>query len=244
MTPKSVVLVALLSLALPAGAAAQVDSPYHPEEFTGGDGGTYIKVGLSHWQGDIFSGRSLTQWNGDPFGADYRLTSIGVEVETYFDRPRLLLFSGWAVGYRKDAIGQMDSGHMVHGSAFRTFDLKIFQVRGGGGMEWGVPSLNFDTTEFDYRADGALRYNHTYPVKNVDVPGVGTRKDGVLYPFLEGSLVQRFGPLLVEGGMRLSFVRFQFDTYEVGADDRLVHGFSSRRVLMPMLFLDVGLRAF
>jgi hypothetical protein len=243
MTPFRLGLVVFLLLWLPAGVAAQDASPYQLTDTSGGDGGTYLKVGLAHWQGDIFSERSLTQWNGDPFGVDYRLTSIRVGIENYFDRRHLLL-SGWAIGYRKDSIGQMDSGHMLNGGVFGSLDVKAFAVRLGGGLEWGVPSLNFDTSEFDYRTDGALRYSHTYPVKNVDVPGVGTTRDGALYPFLEGSIVERLGPLLLEGGMRVNFVRFQFDTYEVDSNDQITYGLSSRRVLMPMLFLDVGFRVF
>jgi hypothetical protein len=34
-----------------------------------------VKLGLAHWQGDIFSESALTQWNVDLFGADYSLTS-------------------------------------------------------------------------------------------------------------------------------------------------------------------------
>ena len=228
---------------LPASVAAQGASPQVPPD-TGADGsgGTYLKVGLAYWQGDIFSARSLTQWNGNPFGSDYNLTSAEVEIETYFDQP--LFLSGWSIGYRKDALRRIDSGHMLHGSVFRSVNVRAFELRAGGGMEWGVPSLNFDTTEFDYRADGALRYNRTYPAKNVDVPCVGTTKDGALYPFVELSLVQRSGRLLLEGGMRVNIVGFQFDTYEVNLDDRITYDFSGKRVLMPMLFVDLGFRLF
>jgi hypothetical protein len=241
MTPGHIVLTATLLLGLPAGLNAQDVSSRAPDE--PGKGGTYLKLGLAYWQGDIFGSNSLTRWNGRPFGSDYKLTSAKVEIETHFDR-HYLLFSGWSIGYRKDALGEPDSGHMVHAGAFRTLNVKAFALRAGGGIEWGVPSLNFDTTEFDYRADGALRYNHTYPVKNTDVPGIGTTKDAALYPFIEGSVVQRIGPLLLEGGMRVNLVRFHFDTYGVDLNDRITHTFSSRRVLMPVLFVDVGLRMF
>jgi hypothetical protein len=241
MTPRRIALIATLLFGLPAGVGAQDASsqgPVGPSE-----GGTYVKIGLAHWQGDIFSGQSLTRWNGSPFGSDYKLTSLEIEIETYFSRTRLLL-SGWSIGYRKDALGRRDSGHVVHASAFRSFDLRAFELRAGGGLEWGVPSLNFDTTTFDYRADGALRYSHTYPVKNADVPGLGTTKDGALYPFVEASVVERIGPLLFEGGMRVNLVRFQFDTYQVDLNDHVAYRFSNRRVLMPMLFVDVGFRVF
>jgi hypothetical protein len=242
---QALTLTVSLLLALPAGAAAQNTAPYRPVAAGGGggEGGTYLKAGLAHWQGNIFSSNSLTHWNGDPFGADYKLTSVGVGFETWFDHRRLLL-SGWSIGYRKDDIDQKVSGHMIHGGVFGSLNAKVFQVRMGGGVEWGSPSLNFDTSTFDYRADGAVRYNHTYPAKNADVPGLGTRKNGALYPYLEGSIVERVGPFLFEGGMRVNFVRFQFDSYQVDAKDRITYAFNSKRVLMPMIFLDVGFRMF
>ena len=234
--------IALL-VGLPVHLAAQDFSTPVPVDTASGDHGTYLKTGIAYWQGNIFQGNSLTRWNGRPFGADYNLTSAEVEIETYFSRSHLLL-SGWSIGYRKDALERIDSGHMLSVSGFRTVNVKVFEVRAGGGMEWGIPSLNFDSTTFDRRADGAIRYNHTYPVKNVNVPGIGTKKDGAFYPFLELSLVQRPGRLLLEGGMRVNIVRFQFDTYEVEIDDQITHGFSSRRTLMPMLFVDIGFKLF
>lgn len=236
----STVATAALGQELPRPAEP---APPAPIDDGGGHGGTYLKVGLAHWQGDIFNPRSLTQWNGSPFGADYKLTSLDVEIETYFDRP-LLFVTGWSVGYRKDAIPEADSGHMLYGGLFTSVNIRAFEVRAGAGLEWGIPSLNFDTTDFDYRSDGALRYTHIYPAKNVDVPGVGTTKDGAHYPFLELSVLQRPGRLLLEAGMRVNIVRFQFDSYEVGPADQITYGFSDKRVLMPLLFVDVGLKLF
>lgn len=249
MTTRRLAMTLSILLACSTVAAGQ-DFPYPaqpappaPIDGGGGHGGTYFKLGLAHWQGDVFSSRALTHWNGNLFGSDYDLTSLDVEVETYFDHP-ILFLTGWSIGYRKDAINNADSGHMLYGGAFTSVNIKAFELRAGAGLEWGIPSLNFDTTEFDYRSDGALRYTHIYPAKNVDVPGVGTTKDGVHYPFLEASVVQRPGALLLEAGMRVNIVRFQFDSYEVGLDDRIAYGFSDERVLMPMLFVNVGLKLF
>ena len=44
--------------------------------------------------------------------------------------------------------------------------------------------------------------------------------------------------------MRVNIVGFQFDTYDVDLNDRITYAFSSKRVLMPMLFVDVGLKLF
>ena len=35
--------------------------------------GSYLKVGLAHWQGDISSEGRLTHWNVDLFGANYNV---------------------------------------------------------------------------------------------------------------------------------------------------------------------------
>jgi hypothetical protein len=226
-------------VALPASALAQQAAG---ERAGGRKPGTYLKLGLAHWQGNIFSEGALTQWTVDLFGASYDLTSVNVEVETYFRRPRLL--SGFSLGYRKDAVQYIDSGHMLSATLFRDVDFKVAALKAGGGVEWGLPSLNFDQTEFDFRSDGTVRYRHTHPGRNAYIPFVGTRSDGALYPFAELSVVQRPAGLLVEAGMRVSFIRFHFDDYEVSPADEVTHAFADRRVRVPYLFLNVGLRLF
>ena len=178
MTLRRLALVSTLVLVLPASLAAQ--QPRQADSPGQGGGGTYLKLGLAHWQRNIFGSRSLTRWRGNLFGSDFDLTSAALEIETYFDRPHLQL-SGWSLGYRKDALRYSDSGHMVHAGLFRSFNLAVFELRTSGGVEWGVPSLNFDTTVFDDRDDGIVRYNHVFPVKNADIPFIGTKKDGAVY---------------------------------------------------------------
>jgi len=234
-------IVALASLlALPTSALAQ---PAPADDARSGrKPGTYVKMGLAHWQGDIFSESSLTQWNVDLFGAEYNLTSLNVEVETYFRGA--FLISGFSIGYRKDAIRYTDSGHMVSGTLFRDLDLKVLALKVGGGVEWGLPSLNFDQTEFDVAADGTVRYRHTYPGRNTYVPFVGTKSDGAVYPFFEVSVVQRPGALLFEAGMRTNFIQFHFDDYEVRHGDQVTRAFAERRVVVPYLFANIGVRLF
>jgi hypothetical protein len=233
------VLALAVCVALPASALAQQAAG---ERSGGRKPGTYLKLGLAHWQGNIFSEGALTHWTVDLFGASYDLTSVNVEVETYFRRPRLL--SGFSLGYRKDAVQYIDSGHMLSATLFRDVDFKIAALKAGGGVEWGLPSLNFDQTEFDFRADGTVRYRHIHPGRNAYVPFVGTRSDGALYPFAELSVVQRPAGLLVEAGMRVSFIQFHFDDYEVSPADEVTHAFGERRMRVPYLFLNVGLRLF
>jgi hypothetical protein len=204
--------------------------------------GTYLKTGLAHWQGDIFSEGRLTQWNVDLFGAKYNLTSVNVEVERYFGRS--FLISGFSIGYRKDALQYIESGHMINAMLFGDVDLKVVALKAGGGVEWGVPSLNFDTTEFEQAGDGTLRYRHTYPRRNASVPFVGTSEDGALYPFASFSAVQRPGGLLFEAGVRVNFMRFHFDDFEVGPNGESRSAFDESRVVVPYLFVNIGFRLF
>jgi hypothetical protein len=133
---------------------------------------------------------------------------------------------------------------MFNVTLFRDVDFKLFALKAGGGMEWGMPSLNFDRTEFGVARDGMVRYRHTHPDRNADVPFIGTTTDGALYPFVEVSAVQRPGVLLAEAGMRINIIGFNFDDYEVSAADRVTHSFRQQRVLVPYLFVNLGLRMF
>jgi hypothetical protein len=232
--------VLVACVVLPVNALAQ--QPPRGDSGRDRKAATYFKVGLAHWQGNIFSEGSLTQWNVDLFGAKYNLTSLNVEVETYFNGTFLL--SGFSLGYRKDAVRYPDSGHMLSGTLFRDLDLQVAALKAGGGIEWGMPSLNFDQTEFDFAGDGTVRYRHTYPGRNAYVPFVGTRTDGALYPFVELGIVQRPGSVLLEAGMRINIIRFHFDDYEVSPADEVTHAFSQRRVLVPYLFVNLGIRLF
>ena len=132
---------------------------------------------------------------------------------------------------------------MLSATLFHDFDLKAIAIKAGGGAEWGVPALTFDQTEFDTAADGTVRYRHTYPGRNSYVP-VGARRNGVLYPFLVLSAVQRPGPLLFEIGMRVSLITFHFDDYEVRSGDQVTRAFEERVVMVPYLFANFGLRLF
>ena len=233
-------LAVAASMLLPLAVEAQTP-PAGPE--TSRKTGTYVNLGLAHWQGNIFSEGALTQWDVDLFDAGYNLTSINVEVESYFGETFLQL-SGFSIGYRKDVIRRADSGHMFSAAVFRDMDVKVLAVKVGGGMEWGMPSLNFDRTEFGVGVDGTVRYRHTHPDRNADVPLIGTRTDGAHYPFVELSVVQRPWALLTEFGVRINVIGFNFDDYEVSAGDRVAYSFTRERVLVPYLFANFGVRLF
>jgi hypothetical protein len=207
----------------------------------GGKPGGYLKAGLAYWQGNVLSEGALTSWNFDLFGAESDLTSANVEIEAYLGRH--LIVPGFTIGYRKDAIRTREAGHLVYGALFAAADLKLLMIKAGGGGEWGVPSMAFDQTVFTTLADGTVRYRHSYPTRNAQVP-VGTRSNGVLYPFAVLSVVTRPGPFLLEVGMRVNLVGFSFDDYEVRPGDRVTRTFTERRVAMPLLFANVGFKLF
>ena len=235
-------LVAVVSCMLaPAAALAQYRpmAVEEPDSGAGGKRGVYIKVGLSYWQGDIFSESSLTQWNVDLFRADYDLTGVNVEIDAYLGNG--LIVPGFSLGYRKDDIRSREAGHMLSAALFAGIGLKLLMIKAGGGAEWGVPAMTFDQTEFAYAADGTVRYRHTYPSRNSEVP-VGTRSNGALYPFGIVSAVVRPGPFLFEVGMRVNLIGFRFDDYEVSPGDQMTRAFAERRVRMPLLFANIGIK--
>jgi hypothetical protein len=148
------------------------------------------------------------------------------------------------LGYRKDVVRQVDSGHMFNVTMFRDVDFKVFALKAGGGLEWGMPSLTFDRTKFEFARDGGVRYRHTHPDRNADVPFVGTTTDGLVYPFVELSAVQRPWIFLVEAGIRINIIGFNFDDYEVTAADQLTYVSTRKSMKVPYLFMNFGLRMF
>ena len=81
-------------------------------------------------------------------------------------------------------------------------------------------------------------------LRNVDVPFIGTTTDGALYPFIELSAIQRPGPFLVEAGLRINRIGFHFDDYEVSTADEVTVVFDRKKVLVPYLFVNIGIRMF
>jgi hypothetical protein len=243
MTRRSTRLIAAAPILFICCLSAPLHGQSVQQDTAGGrKAGTYFVAGIAHWQGNIFSRSSLTDWNLDLFGADYNLTSINLNVESYFRKA--FLISGVSLGYRKDVIWRIDSGHMFSVSVLRDIDCKLFALKVAGGGEWGIPSLNFDQTKFDVADDGTIRYRHTYPARNADIPFVHTARDGVLYPFVELSAVQRPGIFLLEAGVRLNFMPFNFDDYEITAQDVVQSSFQQRNILVPYLFVNLGFRMF
>lgn len=233
-------LALVVCLSLPAGIWAQSsDTTINGRRKSG----TYLQTGIAHGQADVFKRSSLTQWDVNLFGTNYDLVSAKLEFESYFG-DTLLQLSGFSIGYRKDGLRRAESGHMFSGSVFRDFDVKVFAIKVSGGLEWGLPSLNFDQTEFAFTDDGTVRYRHTYIHRNADVPLLGTASDGTVYPFIELSIVQRPSFLLFETGMRVGITRFNVDDFEIRPTGQLLQTLARTRVLVPYLFADFGIRLF
>ncbi len=233
-------MLSLIILFTLSGIADAQDSPAKPEETPSSDSATYLKIGLARWRGDVSSNNVFTNWRSGPSGPEYK--SIGLEIETYFDKNHLQL-SGWSLGYRKDDIRYAELGHMFSGKAFRTFGLKGLELKSAAGIEWGMPSLSFDKTNFSYAEDGTVSYKHIYPYRNSNIPFAGTTKDGAIYPFMEFSAQRRTRAFLVEGGMRVNIIRFGFDDYSI-KNDIITYNLRDKRTLVPYLFINFGLKMF
>lgn len=192
--------------------------------------GTYVKFGIVHSQGSI-------EW------ADYVLNGFSIEVENHFEDKHLGL-SGWSVGYRKDDFKYAEFGHMLNFDTFRVYNLKVGKIRGdikfGGGIEWGMPAHKFSHTKFNNGTGADISYSHVFLNTNSNIPGVGTRNDGVLYPFAKLSLARRSRSLFLEGGMRLSIMKFGIDEYSVSSD-KLIVVTRDRRMTIPSVFVSIGL---
>lgn len=188
---------------------------------------TYIKAGFNHWKGKV--------WN---FG--YNFNGVNVDIETYFNTTHLQL-SGWSIGYRKDDLRYSDSGHVLNFKVFRTFDLKVVDAKISGGGEWGMPAFLLDMTRFENNRGDLIRYRHVYPVRNSNVPYIGTMHDGVSYPFGDASLLKRKSIFLIEGGVRGSWIRYGNDGYSI-KNDIPTYYFYEKRVPLITLFVNIGLK--
>lgn len=188
--------------------------------------GTYIKLGLVHSQGKI-------EW------ADYVLNGLSVEVETYFEDNHLGL-SGWSLGYRKEDFQHSEFGHLLSADVFRTESIKIADFKFGGGVEWGMPSNGFSRTKFNSQTDSDISYSHVFLNRNSNIPRMGTKRDGTLYPFMKFSLVKRNKFFILEGGTRISIMKFGIDEYSVSGNNfRAV--MRDRRIAIPSVFISIGL---
>lgn len=230
---KTLCLVAILMLLVPAqklGAqerAGDGESNTAKEKKKKSDHNhqTFLKIGLVHTGSEIE-------------GFNVAVNGLSIDLETYFNKNHLG-FSGWFVGYRKDDIRRADLGHLLNSGIFREADVPVVDLKFGGGIEWGMPSLDFSKTRFGYEGGDLVYYEHLFLKHNSGVPKLGPSKDAVLYPFLELSVLKRWTWFLAEGGARWNLQKFGLDKYRLDGDD--VTFVSSNRIRMvPALFIKIG----
>lgn len=190
---------------------------------------TYLKFGLTHWQGDTY-------------GFVYNLNGLNVEIEHYFSSNHLFL-SGWSIGYRKDGVQMVETGQMLNLKVFRNFDLKWLEVKTGGGADWGSPSLMFDKTKFDQLTTTVINYAHVYPIRNSNIIFIGTSTDGILYPFLDLTVAKRMGPFIVEAGSRANIIRFGKDNYHIVNNFIELDSHNEKKIIQTV-FVNFGLKLF
>lgn len=186
---------------------------------------TYLKSGLVH-TGSEMEGFNIV------------VNGLSVDLETYFNKNHVGL-SGWFVGYRKDDIRFIDFGHLLNGGVFRTVGTPVVDLKVGGGLEWGIISPNFSKTRFNYNNGMLVSYEHLFPHRNTDIPGVGPSHDSAMYPFVEMGFMKKWRLFLVETGVRGSIMRFGFDRYYLDGDN-LSFVSSDKRRIIPSVFVKFG----
>lgn len=184
---------------------------------------TYIESGFSHIQGDV-----------EEF--EYNISGLTVDVETFFNGSHIGL-SGWSIGYRKDDLRYAEFGHMLNGKVFRTFNVKIFEFKAAGGVEWGMPTNRFDKTKFLYKKGEAISYKHIHLDRNSNIPGVGVSQDGSIYSFFELGAAKRYKSWIFQGGIKGSMMNFGIEEFELPYNVNV----RKKRVIVPYGFVSVGI---
>ncbi|OGN07901.1 MAG: hypothetical protein A2750_00395 [Candidatus Yanofskybacteria bacterium RIFCSPHIGHO2_01_FULL_45_42] len=185
----------------------------------------FVKLGLVRTESKIESFRSAV--NG-----------ISVDLETYFNKRHFWL-SGWSVGYKKDDIQFSNFGHLINGSVFGTVGVGVADIKFSGGVEWGMPSANFNKTRFHYGESGLMSYEHLFLQKNSNIPELEPSEDALLYPFAEIVLLKKGKRFLVEAGIRGNIQKFGLDSYFLNGDD-LIFVSSSKTIIVPSVFIKFG----
>ncbi|MBI2064690.1 MAG: hypothetical protein HYT62_01410 [Candidatus Yanofskybacteria bacterium] len=216
---KSLALVIAILLSLcPKALAQAVEEKKHNHD-------TYMEASILHAEGKLE-------------GAKHNINCLAIDLETYFNGSHAGL-SGWSVGYRKDDLRYSDFGHALNFKLFRTIPLVAFDLKASVGVELGVPSLKFEKTHFAYDKKGKLvTYRNVFLERNLDIPWVGTKNDGAIYPFFEVGAVKRHKFFLTQVGVRGNVLKFGVDKYD------LANGYyepSGRRIIVPYGFVGVGI---
>lgn len=201
-----------------ASAQQSSSSPGHKHQ-------TYIEAGISHSQGEVL-------------GSDYLVNDLSIEIETYFNSLHWQL-SGWGIGYRKDDLRYSDFGHMLYFKLFREVRFPFVSAKTSAGVEWGMPTINFDRTKFVYNNGLLESYSQVSLVRNSNVPFTGSDRDAAMYPIMEVSAVKRNKYFVVEAGARWNVMEFKKGEY-VLVGDRVESKLSKEWKAIPYLFMNIG----
>ena len=111
--------------------------------------------------------------------------------------------------------------------------------KASAGVEWGVPNLQFEKTQFVYDGDGkVLRYKHVSLERNTNIPRVATETGGMIYPFFEAGLVKRYKFILTQVGVRGNILKFRVDKYDLVSES---YEPSQRTIVVPSVFVGIGI---
>jgi hypothetical protein len=186
---------------------------------------TYLKGGLVHTESEME-------------GFNIVVNGPSVDLETYFNKHHAGL-SGWFIGYRKDDLRYSDFGHVLNAGVFSTVGTPAVELKFAGGVEWGVTSLAYNRTRFNYDSDRLVSYEHFFLQKNTDIPALGPSHDSVMYPFVEAGILKRWEWFLVEAGIRGNIQKFGFDRYDLDGDEVSFYPINRTRIV-PSFFIKLG----
>lgn len=188
-------------------------------------------------QGSTYLKTALAKTEGRVEDVPYGVNSLTIEIESYFPKDKVFL-SGWSVGYRKEDIRFIHAGHYFSLKTFHDFDVRLLEIKLSGGEEWGYPSLASEKTIPGVDPGRLESYRHIFLLRNSKVPFLGTKHDGVLYPFLTLSFTRKIGTFMFEGGARLDFGKFGIDTYNPNGQFSL----NEKWIASPSVFVGFGLK--
>ncbi len=167
------------------------------------------------------SGKSFT-WNAKE-----------VEFEKEFRKNRLVVFSGFAIGVRKEGPNIIE-GDYLYLRTYRKFVLgkSKWELDPSFGLIYGLPGLRFESTEFK---NGA--YTHVNLVRNIEIPYYHVGKAAVLYPELSVALRRKFKRLNFEPVVGVRIMR-----YGILKSDYRNGEYKEKITLSPSAGLRIGFR--
>ncbi len=149
---------------------------------------------------------------------------------------------GMGIGIRKEGHWGYNGYYLSLYPTYTIREGKNYFIQAIIGAEYGIPSTKFDRYYADYRDWEIISQKWIYLVQNISIPGDKVcGNSGTLYPFASVSYGLKWKRLMIEGGLRLNFVKFG-----VKKADFLTNNFQDKESLslIGTLFVQVGIRIF